>query len=256
MQRFCRTFDSFALSLVVLLIPSALFAATFTRTLTIGDSGEDVRELQKLLNQNVQTRVAVTGDGSLGNETTYFGALTADAVSRYQELYASEILTPLGLTTGTGLAGTKTLTRINGGITPTFSSGVQTSASAKMFSNVADTKFSGGASLSSSGASSVVSDVKISSVSPTHGPAGTRVTLTGSGFTASNNTLFAGARQEEVSSSNNGTTITFTVEEPFPNNLEVPDFLREQYKSLTYGFVVQNENGKSNQVVFTLDLVN
>ncbi|RJQ34127.1 peptidoglycan-binding protein [Candidatus Parcubacteria bacterium] len=61
--------------------PSSCFA--FTRNLTIGATGEDVRQLQIFLNGKGSV-VASTGAGSRGNETTYFGAATSAALARYQ----------------------------------------------------------------------------------------------------------------------------------------------------------------------------
>ncbi len=84
----------------------------FTRNLTTGDTGADVMELQKFLNTNGYT-VAVTGAGSVGNETEYFGPATAGAVAAFQEAYASEILAPLGLTAGTGYFGASTRAKAN-----------------------------------------------------------------------------------------------------------------------------------------------
>jgi hypothetical protein len=80
----------------------------FLRTLKMGMSGEDVRELQKFLNTDIETRVSLSGAGSLGNETTYFGPATHRALIAFQEKYRTEILSPLGLTQGTGVFGLKT----------------------------------------------------------------------------------------------------------------------------------------------------
>ena len=74
---------------------------TWSRNLSIGSAGEDVRQLQRFLNSDGIT-IATTGAGSVGNESTYYGSRTAAAVTRFQEKYASVILTPLGLTSGTG----------------------------------------------------------------------------------------------------------------------------------------------------------
>ena len=95
---------------------------TFLRTLRVGVSGEDVRQLQKILNADVLTRVQETGVGSPGQETTYFGPLTARAVVRFQEKYRSQILTPNGLLSGTGIVGPATLSVLRSfPVTPTSS---------------------------------------------------------------------------------------------------------------------------------------
>ncbi len=89
-------------------------AAFFTRTLTLGSQGEDVRQLQAFLNSSPDTRVNAPGlVGGAGAETTYFGPLTRAAVIRFQEKYANQILAPLGLTKGTGLVGASTRASLN-----------------------------------------------------------------------------------------------------------------------------------------------
>ena len=86
---------------------------TFTRNLSQGSSGSDVMYLQVLLNSNASTRVAASGAGSPGAETQFFGPLTATAVSAFQNMYASSILTPLGLTSGTGFFGASSRAKAN-----------------------------------------------------------------------------------------------------------------------------------------------
>lgn len=55
----------------------------FTRDLTLGMRGEDVKCLQKTLNK-LDFVLAETGPGSPGQENTYFGGLKRDALSKFQ----------------------------------------------------------------------------------------------------------------------------------------------------------------------------
>jgi len=202
----------------------------FNRNLSFESRGADVLALQKILNQNPYTKIADSGLGSPGNETEYFGSLTKSAVIRYQELKKEEILTPSGLKTGTGFVGELTrayLNKQNIVINPT-----------PITPTPPSTK----------------SAPKITNVSPLRATAGTEVTLYGSGFEA-NNTVYASFNKLENIPSYDGKTIKFIVKEPFPQDLEVPQFIREKYKSMQYGFYIRNALGASNTVLFTLDLI-
>lgn len=83
-----------------------------SRDLKIGDRGAEVYRLQQFLNRDPDTRVAVYGDGSPGNETTYYGPATAAAVAKFQEKYRTYVLTPVGLTRGSGYLGASTRAQI------------------------------------------------------------------------------------------------------------------------------------------------
>ncbi len=73
----------------------------------------NIFRLQIFLNSDSDTKVADSGPGSPGNETTKFGFLTKRAAIKFQEKYAEEILTPIGLIKGTGKVGLMTLDKIN-----------------------------------------------------------------------------------------------------------------------------------------------
>ena len=77
---------------------------TFTRTLTIGSSGSDVVQMQKILIQN--------GDLSLpvGVTPGYFGILTKKAVEQFQDKNA---IVPVGAP-GSGIVGPKTRAKFSG----------------------------------------------------------------------------------------------------------------------------------------------
>ncbi len=91
-------------------IPSGF---SFTRNLKLNMTGEDVKYLQILLNRDSETRVSVTGPGSPGQESNFYGVKTFYAVEKFQEKYRAEILTPYNLAKGTGYVGPSTITKLN-----------------------------------------------------------------------------------------------------------------------------------------------
>lgn len=58
---------------------------SFSRNLTLNSAGRDVMCLQSLLNQDPDTKVAVSGYGSPGDEIVLFNAATQSAVKKYQQ---------------------------------------------------------------------------------------------------------------------------------------------------------------------------
>jgi len=82
---------------------SATWCYTFNSNLSIGMSGAAVTALQTALQKDGET-VTITGT---------FDDQTAAAVTGFQEKYAAEILTPAGLTNGTGYAGKATRAELN-----------------------------------------------------------------------------------------------------------------------------------------------
>ncbi|MEN9649327.1 MAG: hypothetical protein RL094_294 [Candidatus Parcubacteria bacterium] len=86
----------------------------FTKTLVPGMySDPEVKYLQIILNKNIQTQVAPVGPGSSQMPTAFYGELTKNAVMRFQMLYMSEILVPLGIPEPTGVVGENTRKKLN-----------------------------------------------------------------------------------------------------------------------------------------------
>ena len=86
--------------------------AGFNKNFRLGDTDNDIKILQQYLNA-LDFPVASQGPGSPGNETNFFGPLTKQALIKFQEAHAKEILTPLGLTKGTGIFGPATRKYLN-----------------------------------------------------------------------------------------------------------------------------------------------
>ncbi len=78
----------------------------FERNLYYGLTSQEVSCLQEFLasQKDIYPEGLITG---------FFGTLTQKAVIRFQEKYSSEILIPLGLTSGTGFVGPSTRAKIN-----------------------------------------------------------------------------------------------------------------------------------------------
>lgn len=73
---------------------------TFNKDLSYGMTDAGVYFLQKHLNADPSTAIAVSGPGSPGNETYYFGSLTKAAVIKFQQKH--------GITPAVGYVGPKT----------------------------------------------------------------------------------------------------------------------------------------------------
>ncbi len=89
--------NSMKKSIIFFIILAAALAAiqvdayTFTKTLRFGDRNSEVLELQKVLNSDPDTQVSVSGAGSPGKETSYFGGLTRKALAKFQVKHKTDI---------------------------------------------------------------------------------------------------------------------------------------------------------------------
>lgn len=204
------------LILPFILMPSVAFSAIddFSRTLYTGMHGEDVRALQKFLNTDTETRVAISGSGSLGNESDFFGPGTKRALVKFQEKYKEEVLKPFGLISGTGVFGIKTRDKVN--------------ALAKQKLSILNQKVTvTPAPIIPKG------EVIVMFPSQYSGKAGTMITLSGTGFTATDNTIYFSSKYAVIGATSwNGEAITFRI----PN---IPKGI--------YDVFVKNVRGDSNK---------
>ncbi|MFA6227401.1 MAG: peptidoglycan-binding domain-containing protein [Candidatus Paceibacterota bacterium] len=60
---------------------------SFTKDLKQGDNSQEILTLQRILNSDISTKVALSGAGSPGNETTIFGPATKVALLKFQKKY-------------------------------------------------------------------------------------------------------------------------------------------------------------------------
>jgi peptidoglycan hydrolase-like protein with peptidoglycan-binding domain len=90
-------------------VNNTLSSMNFTRGLYLGVTDSEVINLQKMLNSDPDTALISSGAGTPGNETSYFGRVTENAVMRFQRKY--------GIATygeqGYGVVGPRTRAKLN-----------------------------------------------------------------------------------------------------------------------------------------------
>ncbi len=89
--------------------PAAPPAAAIARALKVGSVGVDVKTLQRILNSAADTRVAASGVGSPGRESTTFGPATLAAIKKFQVKHG---IAKAGVV-GYGSVGPKTRAKLN-----------------------------------------------------------------------------------------------------------------------------------------------
>ena len=209
---------------------------SFNKNLKIGDKNGDVRNLQRILNKNTATEVSSSDSGSSGNETDFFGALTEKAVIKFQELYASEILYPFGLKSGTGFVGIATRQKLNSLMEKSgknslsvstknnSSSQVKSSFSSNSYKVVSNSEqdkkdtASNSSSVSYSLSETETNLVRVYNTSEYQVSPGDNVILTGEGFTLSSNTVYFGENRSisNLPSNEEGSKISFVVPKDLP----------------------------------------
>ena len=177
------------------MIGSLLFSAT----LFFGQTSPSVFELQKILNRDPQTIVATAGPGSPGNETNYFGPATRDAVIRFQEAHAAQILIPNGLARGTGVVGPSTRALLNSLVAVSNADQNTANSFGQLFS---------AADMQNATAADTLMLAYPSSYS---GRAGDTLTLYGSGFASRANTVHVGTYEIQNISSSNSSLLSFAL---------------------------------------------
>jgi hypothetical protein len=220
---------------LIALFPSLVLAQnlTFSRSMKVGDWGTDVEMLQVVLNSDVRTQVAESGPGSKGAETSYFGLRTRDALRRYQELHASEVLVPAGLSQGTGYFGPATRAFVNaqgtnlsaksqGGSykdahkdfvssSPVGTTGATSGVGAKPTAKplTAEDILPGFTKAVSVASSTSALRPRITGTSPAKVTNGTQVTIMGTNFSTTSNKIFSFFGPPIDIASTDGTSLTF-----------------------------------------------
>lgn len=198
----------------------------FNKTIKQGDTvAPDVSYLQFILNQSADTTVAETGAGSLTGLTNFFGAKTRTAVLKFQEKYRDEILTPAKITNPTGIVGEKTRSKLNQILESLFTgtyidsntstplgSSLATSAALSSAPKIFTSSISGSKTNSASTQSTTKRPPTITSFSTFKALSGQLMSLFGTQFHPTKNTVYLGPNNiGEYPSLDNGTKITFKV---------------------------------------------
>lgn len=237
----------------------------FTRNLSLGDTGADVYELQRVLNENERTFVAAFGPGSPSNETMYFGPATQNAVIKFQNKYAGTVLFSQGLSVGTGVVDDATRAMLNS-LSGSLSGAIAIVSPPVTFQATTDFLMQdqvGAAfvtspfptptqSLSNIDQFNLFSEddnkkVQIAFISSNAGHVGATVELMGTGFVSSGNKIHFGKEVVPSIDSKNNNTIVFNIPSsigPGVYDIEVSNS-KGKSKSNTYFVVTANNQIKS-----------
>jgi len=259
-------FTTFGVGLVFpLILSAATFGLSdiprdfeFNKTLKQGVTvAPDVSYLQFILNQSTDTQVAETGAGSPTGLTNFFGSKTHSAVTRFQEKYRAEILTPANIGSPTGIVGENTRRKLNQILAGLFSgtyiesnnssslgSSLSASASGSNTNTNSPNLFKLPVTSANTSATNSQSTVKqppvVSSFSTFKALSGQLMSLFGAQFHPTKNTVYLGSEKVgDYPSLDNGTKITFKV----PATLATGSYevgLVNSYGTTSTGFLYLN----------------
>lgn len=241
----------FFLFLISFFITKEVFAIV-DGNLQLGSSGADVRVLQSVLNVDPVTIVSVSGDGSKGQETEYFGNKTKAALVRFQRKYQ--------ITGESGRIGPKTgklIEHLGPKLLKARKPGtkvIPTDWPESVSSPVQPANFVSPVVVAKK---VVVATVRpqINSVSPTNVWNKSTVTIYGQGFTKTGNVIKTRYGQINNLNSSDGRTLSFTFEAPvgadFYSSLSQYSSALPSSVTVPIDFQVTNVNGVSNLSVFT-----
>lgn len=213
-------------------------------------SGNDVKDLQIVLNADPATQVAMRGSGSKGQESSYFGTLTEAALEKFQLKYAPEVLFPAGIWQPTGVAGTYTRAKLG---TLSASIGDANSASSTFIAPLYLPQATSAALLPSSVAADVPpvppapasTSVSALRVTPTmyifnlsryQARHGDTIVVQGGGFLPTGNSIVFSSSSEIDGIASDGKTLSFVVPASLPNG--------------SYNLFVNNVNGSTFDASF------
>ncbi len=232
---------------LTLFVPSFLLATSlsiFQKDLKLGDERLDVKILQMVLNLDPQTRVSLSGVGSLGKESVYFGEKTRQAVIKFQKKY-----TILG---ESGRVGIKTRAKLDEILAKLLNSAP--------VSPVVPVKTASQTSSSNQNTTNTVKSITarpaISSISPSSGGNNTTITIKGKNFLPSGNTVHTNYTDDVFNlNSSDSETINFTF--VFPSDVfydEEDGLVYPGNFQLPVNIWVSNKNGSSNELKYELTI--
>lgn len=209
----------------------------FNHNLRIGDKGKEIIALHKALENDGFGPFDRGGDNF--NAFEVFTEETASAVVGFQEKYKDEILIPNNLKYGTGFVGKSTRAKLN-----------------QLYG------CEGKPIIINTYSSSSIGSINIKYLSPSSGPVGAKVIITGTGFLESNTIYFGGERVsvKPISVENNINDdkgiifIVPTTIDPYIrcNVAPCPQPPSRVVTPGVYPVYVSNANGTSNKVDFTV----